>query len=332
MVADINRIRELPFEVEAEQLTSCGDVLCFLGLMQDGRWGWYRTDGTNEGTRVIGEEVCSRRAEDLRGARSTEEAVYIRVVANDGEPEWYRYNGADLARVEVAAVPVVEGPSREPAWIEALREGDQPQLAETRAVQAGDHWYFAANDAAHGTELWMMRADWSGPRLVADLYPGPASSQPEELTVLGDHIFFRAESPESGVEVFMSDGTPEGTHCVRDMFPGRTGSAPASLTAWNGWVWFVCDTKPTPQSQKVRLLCRTNGESTVDYPSLESIEKGPDNLTVAGNRLYLTAPYHKFGEQIRVIEGDGAGGLRAPRVLDTLIPDYLGRMHGVTRP
>ncbi len=75
----------------------------------------------------------------------------------------------------------------------------------------GTRAFFAADDGVHGVELWTSDGTEGGTRLVADLCPGPCSSEIEELTLVGGRAWFSIETPVEGREPWVSDGTAQGT-------------------------------------------------------------------------------------------------------------------------
>jgi ELWxxDGT repeat protein len=54
----------------------------------------------------------------------------------------------------------------------------------------GGTLFFAANDGATGFELWTSDGTAAGTALVADILPGPYSSDPSNLTAVGGTLFF----------------------------------------------------------------------------------------------------------------------------------------------
>jgi ELWxxDGT repeat protein len=83
-----------------------------------------------------------------------------------------------------------------------------------------DRVLFAAWDEAHGAELWSTDGTPGGTKLLRDILPGGASSQPAELTAVGGRVFFSANDGVHGWELWQSDSTPGGTRMVKDLRPG----------------------------------------------------------------------------------------------------------------
>lgn len=104
---------------------------------------------------------------------------------------------------------------------------------------SGGRGFFQANSAATGVELWVTDGTPTGTRLLRDIAPGPASSEPWYVTPLpnGD-VVFTAWSPGSGYELWRSDGTPSGTWLVADVAPGTESSFPGEPTVFGDWVVF----------------------------------------------------------------------------------------------
>jgi ELWxxDGT repeat protein len=62
--------------------------------------------------------------------------------------------------------------------------------------------YFSATDGEHGLELWESDGTAAGTRLVQDIAPGTASSNPEQIVATGDKLFFTADDGAHGRELW----------------------------------------------------------------------------------------------------------------------------------
>jgi len=110
-------------------------------------------------------------------------------------------------------------------------------------IPLGAHFYFTAEDADHGRELWRSDGTRAGTALVADIDPGLDASSPDFLTAGADgKLYFSAgRDQREGRELWTSDGTPEGTYEVADIKPGPDGSNPTSIVAHAGALFFTAD-------------------------------------------------------------------------------------------
>ena len=84
----------------------------------------------------------------------------------------------------------------------------------------GSSVVFAANDGAHGSELWKSDGTAAGTAMVADIAAGSGGSNIANVTVSGSKIYFSAVTAASGNELWSSDGTAGGTAMVQDINPG----------------------------------------------------------------------------------------------------------------
>lgn len=79
------------------------------------------------------------------------------------------------------------------------------------ALTVGGAMYFAADDGITGLELWKTDGTAAGTEEVADLAPGPASSQPILVGVFGGRLVFEAQDGASISQLYITDGTTAGT-------------------------------------------------------------------------------------------------------------------------
>ena len=124
------------------------------------------------------------------------------------------------------------------------------QVADIRAGSSGsnpsdftvfnDVLYFAAEDDAHGEELWTYDGV-NPPSLAADINSGSDSSNPSNLTVFNDALYFAAKDDAHGEELWTYDGVNPPS-LVADLNPGDDRGVRLSdkniLTVYNGALYF----------------------------------------------------------------------------------------------
>lgn len=85
--------------------------------------------------------------------------------------------------------------------------------------------YFAANDGAHGFELWKTDGSEAGTSMVKDISTDAIyGSNPEHLIAFNGKLYFTARDDVYGYELYSSDGTSGGTEIVKNIVPGISGS------------------------------------------------------------------------------------------------------------
>ncbi|HEX4495532.1 MAG TPA: ELWxxDGT repeat protein [Thermoanaerobaculia bacterium] len=98
--------------------------------------------------------------------------------------------------------------------------------SDPHGVELNGILYFAAADPAHGQELWRSDGTAAGTWRVSDVRPGPAGSNPRNLTVHQGRLYFTADDGVRGTEVWSTDGTSAGTLLLADLCPGPCSAAP----------------------------------------------------------------------------------------------------------
>ncbi|WP_257454204.1 hypothetical protein [Archangium lipolyticum] len=97
----------------------------------------------------------------------------------------------------------------------------------------GGKLFFAATTDGD-RELWVTNGTPEGTRRVSDVFPGPESSNPQQMAALDGVLLFSARTRGLasdgnihvlGQELWRSDGTSEGTCLVKDINPGRPGTS-----------------------------------------------------------------------------------------------------------
>jgi ELWxxDGT repeat protein len=136
---------------------------------------------------------------------------------------------------------------------------------------------FTADDGVHGVELWFTDGTPAGTRLVRDIRPGAAGSNPHGLTAAGGRVFFAADDGAHGDELWVSDGTADGTRLVQDINPGPQASSPAGMTVAGSRLFFAANdgltgsqlwalplAGPGPCQPSATALCLSGGRFKVE--------------------------------------------------------------------
>ena len=167
---------------------------------------------------------------------------------------------------------------------------------------------FGASDGIAGEELWRSDGTVAGTVQVADLRPGPLSSEPRWLTARGPRVVFSADDGVHGRELWVSDGTEEGTALLRDLWPGPDSGVPQRLVAVDNVVLFAA----TDGVHGLELW-RTDGTPQGTL-MVQDLAPGP----VAGGPLALT----RVGDGVFFLANDGQHGFEPWR----LSLEALGRL------
>jgi len=131
--------------------------------------------------------------------------------------------------------------------INALKESNPHNYIDfhvnTSFAILDDVIYFAAEDGAHGMELWRSDGTAAGTYMVKDIEPGEGSSlsYAANITVVKGKIYFSAFTTAYGWEPWTSDGTENSTHLLMDIKPGELWSWAGQFFGIGSTVYFVTD-------------------------------------------------------------------------------------------
>jgi ELWxxDGT repeat protein len=105
---------------------------------------------------------------------------------------------------------------------------------------------YAADDGAHGRELWVSDGTPTGTRMLQDINRSTASdgrpggSDPADFFIAGSTLYFSANDGVHGRELWQTDGTSSGTVLVKDLVPGGGAGDPRDYAILpSGEVLFV---------------------------------------------------------------------------------------------
>ena len=182
--------------------------------------------------------------------------------------------------------------------------GTSDRFAFNTFVYAGGKLFFSASDGVHGMELWASDGTSAGTDMVANLYPGPGSSDPQNLVGLNDVLYFSATGVDGRRTLWTSDGTSVGTHPVRS----DTGAPlnPEDLTVAQGQLLFsaadeahgreVWASDGTPQGTHIQ-------QDLVPGPS----SSNPRGIIAAGKQVYFTADTPGVGRELWALASSAPG-------------------------
>ncbi len=185
----------------------------------------WATDGTQAGTRLV-EDFRSISPLgvplNLTDANGT---LFFTLEGADGQEELWKSNGT------AAGTSLVKD-----LGLDATYSGYYGYLTNLKAI--GGTVFFDAADGSHGAELWASDGTPQGTRLVQDINPGPAGSDPQRFVSLGDRLYFAAHdgsSPQAN-QLWTSDGTAAGTVAVASFSPGVTTGSSAIFPGSSDYV------------------------------------------------------------------------------------------------
>jgi ELWxxDGT repeat protein len=158
----------------------------------------------------------------------------------------------------------------------------------------GSRVYFAADDGAHGNELWVTDGTSAGTRMVIDLRPGPDSSNPGPLFALDGLLWYAADDGVHGREPWRSDGTAPGTSLLFDLVPGAAGSGVSGIEPGPGFVYLRNTSslwRSDGSAAGTALLCETcvgaPNTSVIEAAAFRSLPNGL--LVFAGGACWAAA-------------------------------------------
>ena len=217
-------------------LTPLGNRVFFLARTEAHGWELWGSDGTAGGTSLVKDIWPGPQPTGFPRGAILGSASMLFLSADDGthglEP-W-----------------VSDGSAGGTVMLRDVNPGGDAiggsQSFPTHPWQMGLHdgrLLFSADDGYHGFEPWLSDGTPAGTVMLADLEPGPGSSNPRQFTSLGVFSYFQARTTSAGTELFRTDGTPGGTGLFADIEPTPGGSAAQPLTVLGGRLLFAAHTQ-----------------------------------------------------------------------------------------
>ncbi len=193
-----------------------------------------------------------------------------------------------------------------------LADNAQPLTFWGEWTVAGDNYYFAATDPAHGTEPWVY--DGITASRIVDLVPGAGSSIVSDFPYaaralfesFGSEAIFTAAGDAFGLEVWRTDGSVAGTVRISDIAPGPEGvRVPIYWQLYEaslGGRPLLFESQPAtgerlwrldPSGSEMQLVEVLNSQTPLFEPrgtdrfSLFEAARGSDCFAAAGNHLFF---------------------------------------------
>lgn len=244
--------------------TSFGSVFqaesfVYVFTTNQGQHDLSRTDGTVNGTSVVGLGAVNEQALYVHGATLGDRLFFVASDATAGRELWVTdgvpgttRRVVDIHRTLSSSFPIPmfthggrtylragDGLGVEP-WVldgtsnEAIRLQDVAPGADSSSVQPigpiGPDFLFFASRRGLGLEPWLTRGTPESTRLVGDFVPGSAGTSPtsgyfaHSSAQLGDARILAMSDPDHGAEPWRLDGTLAGTYRLADIAPGTQPS------------------------------------------------------------------------------------------------------------
>ncbi len=191
-----------------------------------------------------------------------------------------------------------------PVNLTDITAGPQGSVSGTNIQVAlfADNIFFSANTAAAGIEPWIYNRVNKTVRLLQDLNPGSAMSQPACFTPFNGKVYFRARTAGYGDELWVYDPAPDTCIMLSDISPGALNSSPDYLTVFNNKLYFTAVDTGTgselfeynPVDGKVKLVVDIEPGKPASAPC---------SLTVMGNKLYFWATTMTHGKELHAYNG-----------------------------
>jgi ELWxxDGT repeat protein len=191
--------------------------------------------------------------------------------------------------VESGSLPPLQGPSG---------TGDSPTA-----------YVFVNAEGEHGREIWVANGAFGERRLLKDINPGMASSDPSDLVNLGGgKAVFVANDDVHGRELWITDGSASGTRMLRDIGTGDGTYGPTNLvSSGDGRVFFTAD-----DNVRGKELWVSDGTWEGTKRLMDGVAgaegSSPDAVTALGNgRWIFTALGADGARDLWTTDGSAAG-------------------------
>jgi len=164
----------------------------------------------------------------------------------------------------------------------------------TEAIEFKGKILFTAKSEEYGAELWITNGTPAGTKMLKDINPGSANSDPGEFALHTDpngvtRVYFAATTAAEGRELWYSDGTSAGTVLLRDIIGGPESGDPKSLVSGGGRLYLSANQTNYGRELFYTLGSRSFATKRVSGDSKVGIYAGSSSLAWYDNKLYIAA-------------------------------------------
>jgi ELWxxDGT repeat protein len=257
----------------------------FLFGSASGQYGFWKTDGTSNGTTLMFYADRNRA-----------------IVFNNKVYFWGKYNN-------VTGLWSFDASSTTPTLI---KKHINPAYGDFALAIDSNSFYYVANDSTHGFEPWVSDGTPTGTAMIKDINPGITRSCDEggsgnytSMAIMNNKMYFNPVSPTIGRELWETNGTDAGTKLAIDITPGSGSSSLKFSTAIGNILYF------SVKSSGNNVLWSSDGVTAA--PLLDK-----NNSTIAfnspglviGNKLFFTGTplgAQDIGDEPFITDGTPAG-------------------------
>ncbi|WP_083680887.1 ELWxxDGT repeat protein [Archangium sp. Cb G35] len=177
----------------------------------------------------------------------------------------------------------------------------------------GTSLYFAATEAASGSELWKSDGTAAGTLLVKELVTGSAGSKPGELFSWNGGLYFTASVSTGTRSLWRSDGTAAGTVSLKSWSETESPwfEKPHFLTPVGSALFFALP--EFPDDSVPQLTWRTTGTAKTTremmglWTGTRDSQARTQALAVVGDSVFFVATDETPGESLWKSDGTSAG-------------------------
>ena len=204
----------------------------------------------------------------------------------------------------------IDGANGNESWLLNGLTGTKTRLGVRNADQwvvEGSRIRFRADDGVHGLEIWTSDGTAAGTRMVKDINPIGATSNPSSFVSMDGDLYFLADNGVQGTNVWKFDTTTSSTYPISNRVADWTEGEIANLVATSNQVFFTGIDRVARKELFVsdgtlastRLVKDINLDNRHCWWCLGQI----DNLRVVNNKVVFRADDSLSGREMWVSDG-----------------------------